>query len=68
LVSKLIGGSGGEILWPSPKKKRGLASNPVLLLPAGYLGMAVWHGGLSVSATSKSRRNRSFFKVKVAWE
>jgi len=30
-----------------------LPSNPVLLASAGYLGMAVWHGGLSGSAPLK---------------
>jgi short-chain fatty acids transporter len=35
------------------QKERGLPSNPVLLASAGYLGMAVWHGGLSGSAPLK---------------
>jgi short-chain fatty acids transporter len=35
------------------QKEKGLPSNPVLLASAGYLGMAVWHGGLSGSAPLK---------------
>ena len=35
------------------QKEQGLQSNPVLLASAGYLGMAVWHGGLSGSAPLK---------------
>lgn len=35
------------------QKEKGVPSNPVLLASAGYLGMAVWHGGLSGSAPLK---------------
>jgi len=35
------------------QKEQGFPSNPVLLASAGYLGMAVWHGGLSGSAPLK---------------
>jgi short-chain fatty acids transporter len=35
------------------QQEQGIPSNPVVLACAGYLGMAVWHGGLSGSAPLK---------------
>lgn len=42
------------------QKDRGLPSNPVLLASAGYLGMAIWHGGLSGSAPLKVAESDHF--------
>lgn len=43
----------GAILAKTVQKtfqNKGIPSNPGLLAAAGYLGMAIWHGGLSASA------------------
>lgn len=41
-------------------EEKGVQSNPALLASAGYLGMAVWHGGLSGSATLKVAEEKHF--------
>jgi short-chain fatty acids transporter len=40
-------------------------SNPVLLASAGYLGMAIWHGGLSASAPLKVAEKGHFLDLKI---
>ncbi|MFT4855489.1 MAG: short-chain fatty acids transporter [Algoriphagus sp.] len=42
------------------QQEQGLPSNPVLLASAGYLGMAVWHGGFSGSASLKVAESDNF--------
>ena len=43
-------------------EEKSIACNSALLASAGYLGMAVWHGGLSGSATLKVAEEDHFFK------
>ena len=44
------------------QQEKGLESNPALLASAGYLGMAVWHGGLSASAPLKAAEKGHFLE------
>lgn len=46
-------------------KEKGIKSNPVLLAAAGYLGMAVWHGGLSGSAPLKVAEEGHFMQEQI---
>lgn len=46
-------------------KEKGIESDPVLLASAGYLGMAVWHGGLSGSAPLKVAEEGHFLQNKI---
>ncbi|MFC3414996.1 TIGR00366 family protein [Algoriphagus hitonicola] len=48
----VIGALLARFVFLAMKEKR-IESNPILLASAGYLGMAVWHGGLSGSAPLK---------------
>lgn len=43
-------------------QEKGISSNPALLAAAGYLGMAVWHGGLSGSAPLKVAEEGHFLE------
>lgn len=44
------------------QEEKGLKPNPALLASAGYLGMAVWHGGLSGSAPLKVAESGHFLE------
>lgn len=46
-------------------KEKGHNPNPALLAAAGYLGMAVWHGGLSGSAPLKVAEKGHFLEGKI---
>lgn len=46
-------------------EEKGVRSDPVLLAVAGYLGMAVWHGGLSASAPLKVAEEGHFLQSKI---
>ncbi|WP_040302876.1 TIGR00366 family protein [Algoriphagus machipongonensis] len=46
-------------------KEKGYNPNPALLAAAGYLGMAVWHGGLSGSAPLKVAEKGHFLEGKI---
>ena len=47
------------------QKEKGLKPNYSLLASAGYLGMAVWHGGLSGSAPLTVAKSEHFLKDQI---
>lgn len=46
-------------------EEKGINNNPVLLALSGYLGMAVWHGGLSGSAPLKVAEEGHFMQEQI---
>ncbi|MDF2158169.1 TIGR00366 family protein [Algoriphagus sp. CAU 1675] len=46
-------------------EEKGVESNPVLIASAGYLGMAIWHGGLSGSAPLKVAEKGHFLESEI---
>lgn len=47
------------------QQEKSKQANPALLASAGYLGMAIWHGGLSASAPLKVAEQGHFLETQI---